>query len=175
MDAENLSNAGRENNPDPNTKNPKPEPSKVDPVSTGVGAVAGGAAGAAIGSAVGGPVGTVVGAVVGAVAGGLGGHAIGKAVDPDAEDAYWRSQHSKQPYARSEVGFEEYRLAYRVGYEGYAHHEGDEWTFEEAEPNLRRDYEAGSPTLPWEKAREASRHAWNRVQRGEAVRLKANP
>ncbi len=140
------------------------------PVATGVGALGGGAAGAAIGTAVGGPVGTIVGAVVGAVAGGMGGHAVGEAIDPAAEDDYWRQQHSNQPYGKG-GRFEEYQPAYRTGYEGYDRYAGEKQTFEEAEPDLRSEYESSETNLPWNKARDASHAAWGRAERGEAVRV----
>jgi uncharacterized protein (TIGR02271 family) len=140
------------------------------PVATGVGAIGGGAAGAAIGTAMGGPVGTVVGAVIGAVAGGAGGYAVGEAIDPAAEDAYWRESHYKQPFAKS-GSYDEYEGGYRTGYQGYDKYASEKGTFDEAEPDLRRDYGATRTGLPWEKARDASRAAWNRVERGEAVRV----
>ncbi len=140
------------------------------PVATGVGAVGGGVAGAAIGTAVGGPIGTAVGAVIGAVAGGAGGYAIGEAIDPAAEDAYWRENHYKQPFAKS-GSFDEYHSGYRTGYQGYDKYAPEKRTFEEAEPELERDYSASRTDVPWEKARDASRAAWNRVERGEAVRI----
>src|SRR4051812_19347260 len=87
------------------------------PVATGIGTAAAGVAGAAIGTAVGGPIGTVVGTVVGAVAGAIGGHALGEAIDPTAEEAYWREAHARQPYADGTT-YDEFRDAYRVGYEG---------------------------------------------------------
>ncbi len=61
--------------------------------------------------------------------------------------------------------YETYRPAYRVGYEGYGRYPGK--TFEEAEVDLRRDYESGKGTasLQWEKAKQASRDAWHRVER----------
>ena len=141
------------------------------PVATGVGAMGGGAAGAAIGTAVGGPVGTAVGAVIGAVAGGIGGHAAGEAVDPTAEDAYWREHHAKQPFARSGGDFAEFGPAYRSGYEGYAKHAKAAPSFEKAEPALRNEYESSGAKLPWEKARDASRAAWTRVHEGNTVRI----
>jgi uncharacterized protein (TIGR02271 family) len=143
---------------------------KGHPVATGVGAIGGGAAGAAIGTAVGGPVGTVVGAIVGAVAGGAGGYAVGEAIDPAAEDAYWREHHYTQPFAKG-GSFDEYQPGYRTGYQGYDKYAAEKRTFEEAEPHLQREYGASETGLPWEEARDASRAAWNRVERGEAVRI----
>lgn len=129
----------------------------------------GGLAGAAIGSAVAGPLGTAVGAVIGAVAGGAGGYAVGQAIDKESEDAYWREHHTEQPYARQGERFEEYQPAYRTGFLGHEQHPAG--SFEEAEPSLRSEYEASGATLPWEHAREASRAAWTRVHKGDAVRI----
>ncbi|MBV9008884.1 MAG: YsnF/AvaK domain-containing protein [Verrucomicrobia bacterium] len=140
------------------------------PVATGVGAVGGGVAGAAVGTAVGGPIGTIVGAVVGAVAGGAGGYAVGEAIDPAAEDAYWRENHYKQPFAKS-GSYDEYQTGYETGYRGYDKYGAENRSFDEAEPNLERDYRSSETGLPWDKARDASRAAWNRVERGEAVRI----
>ena len=143
---------------------------EMHPVATGVGVVGGGTAGAAIGTAVGGPVGTAVGAVIGAVVGGAGGYAVGEALDPAAEDSYWRENHYKQPFAKS-GNYDEYQAGYRTGYQGYGKYGTGERTFDEAEPDLRRSYAESKTDLPWEKARDASRVAWDRVDRGEAVRV----
>src|SRR5476649_2821586 len=84
------------------------------PIGTGIGAAAGGAAaGAAVGT-VAGPVGTIAGAAVGAIVGGLAGKGVAESVNPTAEDAYWRKNHSGQPYANGR-SYDEYGLAYRNG------------------------------------------------------------
>jgi uncharacterized protein (TIGR02271 family) len=139
-------------------------------VGAGVGAVGGGVAGAAMGSAVAGPVGTILGAIAGAVAGAFGGKAIGEAVDPEAEDRHWREKHSSEPYVAKNRTYEEYRTAYRTGFEGPQKYEPGT-RFEEAEPQLKEDYHATGATLPWEHARPASEAAWRRVERGEAVTI----
>src|SRR5919201_81873 len=87
------------------------------PGGTAAGAAAGGAAGAAIGTAIGGPVGGVVGIAVGAVTGGMAGRAIAEKVNPTAEDAYWRENWSKRPYADQNLGYEHYQAASRYGWE----------------------------------------------------------
>lgn len=129
------------------------------PIGTGIGAAAGGAAAGAVVGTMAGPVGTVVGAAVGAVVGGLAGKGVAEAVNPTAEDAYWRENHLKQPYANG-GSYDDYSLAYRNGYEGYA--EGD--TFEDREEELRRKYESTSQKITWPEARAASRAAWQRRQ-----------
>lgn len=125
----------RDTNPDPITGEPGSHP-----VGTGVGAAGGGATGAAIGTAVGGPIGGAVGAVIGAIAGGLAGKGVAEAVDPTAEDAYWREHHTEQSFARKDYDYDSYAPAYRTGYEGYSKYEPGT-KFEDAEPTLREDYE----------------------------------
>ena len=134
------------------------------PVGTGVGAAAGAASGAAIG-AVGGPIGIAVGLVAGAVVGGLTGKAVAETVDPTAEDAYWRDNHSARPYAEKDLPYDAYRPAYRTGYEGYARYPRKE--YHEVESDLQRDYEKskGDSPLTWERAKQATRDAWHRVER----------
>lgn len=134
------------------------------PVGTGVGATGGAAAGAAIG-ALGGPVGAGVGLVVGAVAGGLGGKGVAEKMDPTVEDEYWRNNYSDQKYVEANAPYENYELAYRTGYEGRCRHLGKK--FEEAEPELRQDYEQGKSgdDVSWDRARSAARDAWHRVER----------
>jgi hypothetical protein len=143
------------------------------PVATGVGAVLGGAAGgvaggAAAGAAVGGmtgPVGLAVGAVVGAVAGALAGKGIANAVDPVAEDAYWRDNHSNRSYA-SGSDYDEYRPAYGYGVDAYTRFPNR--TFDDVETELGRDWNSkrGSSSLEWNRAKQATRDAWQRVSDG---------
>lgn len=134
------------------------------PIGTGAGAAAGGAAGAAIGM-FGGPVGAAAGAVVGAVVGGLAGKGVAEQINPTAEDAYWREQHTREPYYSADRSFDDYSPAYRTGYEGRGLHA--DRSFEDAEPELRSSYEAnrGTSRLEWNDAKSASRAAWHRVER----------
>lgn len=155
-------NRDRDTNPDAITGEPGSHP-----VGTGLGAAGGGAAGAAIGTAVGGPIGTVVGAVIGAISGGLAGKAVAEAVDPTAEDAYWREQHGSASYAKGRT-YEDYQPAYRTGYESFGKYEPGT-KFEDAESELREEYSASKPKLPWEHARPAAEAAWKRVEKGEAT------
>jgi len=57
-----------------------------------------------------------------------------------------------------------YQPAYRTGYEGRRQYPGK--TYAEVEANLRRDYETsrGNGGLTWDKAKSATRDAWNRVE-----------
>lgn len=134
------------------------------PVGTGVGAAGGAAAGAAIG-AVGGPVGAAVGLVAGAIAGGLAGKGVAEKIDPTVEDGYWKANYATRSYAEKNVRYDAYQPAYRTGYEGYARYPGKK--FDDVEPHLRKEYEQskGSSSLAWDKARHATRDAWNRLEK----------
>ena len=134
------------------------------PVGTGVGATGGAVAGAAIGS-VAGPVGTAVGLATGAVVGGLAGKGVAEKLDPTVEDTYWKTNYAKQKYVEGNVPFAIYQLAYRTGYEGHNRYSGKK--YQEVEADLQRDYErsAGHATLAWDKAKHATRDAWNRGEK----------
>lgn len=136
----------RDTNPDAITGAPGSHP-----VGTGIGAAAAGAAGAAIGSVVPG-VGTVagaaVGAVIGAVAGGYLGKGVAEAIDPTAEDAYWRENLQSRPYYRSDYDYEsDYAPALWYGYN--IRHEQPDQPFNE--------YDAESLRQGWESSRGKSR------------------
>jgi hypothetical protein len=85
-------------------------------------------------------------------------------MDPTAEDAYWRAHYSKQTYVDHDAAYGSYQMAYQTGYQGRRQYPGK--TYEEVEADLRRSYEKsqGSATLTWDKARHATRDAWNRVE-----------
>jgi hypothetical protein len=83
--------------------------------------------------------------------------------DPTKEEAYWREQHGKQPYADKNLPYEHYAPAYRTGVEGFHKYPGK--AYEEIEDNLALDYQrnnAGS-ALPWDHARHAVRAAWAKL------------
>jgi hypothetical protein len=150
---------GTDANRDPITGTPG-----AHPVGTGVGATGGAAAGAAIG-AVAGPVGAAVGLVAGAVVGGLAGKGVAEKIDPTVEDGYWKNNYAKQSYVDRNTPYESYQPAYRTGYLGRDRYPGK--TFEQVETDLQRDYEKsnGNAPLSWDKAKHATRDAWNRVER----------
>jgi len=144
---------------------------KSHPAATGAGAVIGGAAGgvaggAAAGAAVGGmtgPVGAAVGAVAGAAAGALAGKGMANAFDPVVEETYWADHYAKRPYVTPGSNYSDYAPAYRHGFDAYARH--PDRSFDEVEPELMRDWnnKRGSSSLEWERAKHASRDAWDRV------------
>jgi hypothetical protein len=149
-------------NPDPITGAPGSHP-----VGTGIGAAGGGAAGAAIGAVAGPPgaiAGAVVGAAIGAVAGGYAGKGVAEAINPTAEDAYWRENYRNRPYVRHGAEYDEYRPAYQYGWEAREHHAGR--TFEEAEADLQREWESRpeEDRMEWAEARQPARDAWDRLE-----------
>ena len=144
-------------NLDPITKAPGSHP-----VGTGLGAVAGGAAAGAAAGVIAGPVGALAGAVVGAVVGGLGGKAVAEAVNPTAEEAYWKENYNSEPYYEAGRSYDDYAPAYGLGLQGRTSYQG---SFDETEDRLASDWESKKDhsSLSWPQAREASRAAWNRV------------
>ena len=132
------------------------------PVGTGLGAAAGGAVAGAAAGALGGPVGALAGAVVGAVAGGLGGKAVAEAINPTAEEAYWRDNYTREPYYQSGRSYEDYAPAYRLGVYGRSNYTG---TFDEAQTDMSVywDSRKENSSLSWAEAEAASRAAWTRV------------
>jgi hypothetical protein len=108
-----------------------------------------------------GPVGAALGAAVGAVAGALAGKAVN--VDPEVEETYWRDNYSSRPYIVTGSTYDDYAPAYRHGVEAYARN--PERSYEEAEPELSRDWSKarGRSSLEWEHAKHATRDAWHRL------------
>ncbi len=140
------------------------------PVGTGLGAASAGVAGLAIGGVIGGPIGAPIGAAIGglagAIGGGLAGKGIAEAVNPTTEDAYWSEEYRHAPYYEDIYGYEDYAPAYRVGYEGYGQFGVASRDYSDVEPDLEQHYlrSRGDSKLDWEKARQATRHAWDRVK-----------
>jgi len=156
---------GHDANRDPITGAPG-----AHPVGTGLGAVAGGAAaGAAIGT-VAGPIGTAVGMAAGAVVGGLIGKDVAEKIDPTIEDTYWRTNFGTRGYVEKGSRYENYQPAYRTGYEGYTRHTGK--SFVQAESDLQKSYYAtrGTSNLEWDKAKYATRDAWERLETRQSAR-----
>lgn len=152
------------NEPDANRDPISGEPG-AHPVGTGVGAAGAGAVGAAVGGAIGGPVGAAIGIAVGAVAGGLAGKSVAESIDPTREYDYWRDNYVSEPYIQPNSSYDDYAPAYRTGYEGYGRYYGR--TYNDVETELQRDYETnrGNSNLGWEKAKHATRAAWDKVER----------
>lgn len=162
MSQDNQTRSNQDSNLDPITKQPG-----AHPVGTGVGAAGAGTVGTVVGGAVGGPVGAVVGAVIGSVAGGLVGKNVAENINPTVEDEYWSTNYASRPYVESGYDYSDYGPAYRTGYEGYIAHGSSGMSYDDAEPHLREGYERqyGQGRLAWDKAKHATRDAWDRVER----------
>jgi hypothetical protein len=134
------------------------------PVGVGVGTTGGAATGAAIG-AVAGPVGSAIGAVAGGLAGAAAGKAAAEHVNPTVEDTYWRGNYATRPYVDKSFSYDDdYAPAYRYGWESYGKNRGRR--FDEVENDLSRDWDRmrGKSRLTWDKAKLATKDAWNRLE-----------
>ena len=135
------------------------------PLGTGAGAAPGAIAGGVAGMAVGGPVGGIIGAAIGAVAGGLAGKSAAEAVNPTAEELYWKETYVREPYYSPGRSFEYYAPGFRAGWQGRVLHDGR--SFDDAEPALHANYNLTKGELDpaWHDVRPAARAAWDRVDR----------
>ncbi|MEA2735013.1 MAG: hypothetical protein QOE14_1464, partial [Humisphaera sp.] len=105
-----------------------------------------------------------VGAVIGAVAGGLAGKGAAEAVNPTAEDQYWRSNYANRPYYEKDYDYDrDYRPAYEYGWNAASQNRGR--SFSESESSLASGWEKtkASSRLGWDKAKFATRDAFDRL------------
>ncbi|AYQ29714.1 MULTISPECIES: PA2169 family four-helix-bundle protein [unclassified Polaromonas] len=146
-------------NLDPISKEPG-----AHPVGTGIGAAMGGIAAGAAAGTVAGPVGVVIGGVAGAIAGGLGGKEAAEALDPTAEEAYWRDNYANEHYYEAGRSYDDYGPAYRLGVTARQQFPG---SFEESDDLLATHWDTRreSSTLSWPQAKHATRAAWERADR----------
>lgn len=135
------------------------------PLGTAAGAAGGAVTGTALGGAVGGPLGAAAGAAAGALAGGAAGRSAAETLNPQEEDAYWRNNYIRRPYADETLSYDHYRPAYRYGWESRARLTGRRW--HEVERDLGRGWRSnrGESRLGWSDAKQAARDAWQRVDR----------
>jgi len=80
----------------------------------------------------------------------------------DFDNYYWQQNYRFRPYIENGASYEDYQPGYQTGHEGYDRYAGQ--SFDEAETELKRDYEAIAPMgLAWDKAKDAARDAWDQV------------
>lgn len=134
----------------------------------GAAAAAGASTGAALG-AVAGPGGVIAGAGIGGVVGALAGKGIAQMVNPTTEDAYWSKNYQTRPYVESNTTYDTYRPAYTHGVDSFSKYEGR--SFDDVEADISRDWEAsqGDRSLTWDKAKPATRDAYERLCNSCAV------
>jgi hypothetical protein len=147
---------------------------------TGGAAVAGAVTGGVIGLAAG-PVGAAVGAVGGAIVGAVteGIMHSGADADMDTVSSTTRRWEDVSPAYRSgwerQYGsgggrWEDYEPHYRYGWETASNPSYRDRSFDEIEPDLRRDWEGRYTDTPWDTAREPIRDAWSRRSGGTTTR-----
>jgi hypothetical protein len=85
------------------------------------------------------------------------------AADWAREEAYWRKQHSNQPYADKNLSYDDYAPAYRFGFEAAGKFADRD--YDEVEESLASDWERAEPgsAIPWDTVRPAVRAAWERM------------
>jgi len=123
--------------------------------------------GEAIGGAVGHAVGVGADVVVGAVVGGIAAGKTAELVNPIAEHEFWRTEFAKRPYFTPGTPYEQYGPAFQYGWESYASHKQKDKTFKDVEPQLGRDWDnrRGQSKLSWNHAKDATRDAWQRMEK----------
>lgn len=142
----------------------EPKPLGVHPVGTAVGGAAGAvAAGAAVGS-VAGPIGAAVGAAIGAAAGGMTGKLVADLVDPQMEEEFWRKNWSDRKYIDGGFTYDQdWGPAYRYGVNAYTRYPDRRYDDLEEELSTGWTEARGESRLDWDRARHATRDAWQRV------------
>ncbi len=85
------------------------------------------------------------------------------AVDPAAEDSYWRQYYGARPYTPAGASYDDFGPAYGYGVKSYTSNPGR--SFEDMESDLSKnwDSERGSSSLDWQGAKHAARDAWDRL------------
>jgi hypothetical protein len=136
-------------------------------VGAAVGAAAGAAAtgavqGAALGAVAGVP-GVAAGVAIGGVVGALAGKAVAQEINPTTEDAYWSENYKTRPYVESNSSYDAYKPAYRHGVDAFTKY--PDKSYDEIEPQLSKDWNnvRGNSTLSWDKAKPATRDAYERL------------
>jgi hypothetical protein len=91
----------------------------------------------------------------------LAGKGIAESIDPTAEDQNWSENYASRPDYDPSTSYDEYRPAYRYGWESRASPTGRS---AQPCPNSSATGRArGQSTLAWERAKHAARDAWDRV------------
>ena len=95
---------------------------------------------------------------------GAAGKGAAEAVNPTAEDAFWRENYRSRPYYESSYTYEQdYRPAYEYGWRTRGSYGGK--SFDDVEPTLSSGWDTtkANSRLDWNKARFAARDAWDRL------------
>jgi len=89
----------------------------------------------------------------------------------ETEDNYWEENFSSRPYALGPDYYDQFRPAFRYGFESARDNLGRSW--DDAEPDLREGWDryrnqSGTPSA-WDEIKGAVRDAWDRVTGGKVA------
>jgi len=82
-----------------------------------------------------------------------------------AEERWWRENYQDRPYVTRDRSFDDYRPAYRYGFESATNYHGRD--FNEVEPQLRAGWdrwEHRPRKSNWDEVREMVRDAWDHMR-----------
>jgi hypothetical protein len=83
----------------------------------------------------------------------------------DTEDRFFETNFESRPYATPDRFYEQFRPAYRYGFESASHSLGRTW--DDAEPDLAAGWarypHRGDHPSAWEEIKDAVKDAWDRV------------
>lgn len=81
----------------------------------------------------------------------------------DDDDTYWRSNYTSRPYASGSANYDQWRGAYRYGFESANRYTGRNW--KDVESDLSRGWNSYEHrgTSTWEQVKAAVRDAWDRA------------
>ena len=84
----------------------------------------------------------------------------------DAEDTFWRNEFRTRPYVRPGASYDEYRDAYRYGWESRATNKAAK-AWDTASKDLEKGWEKAkrSSRLAWSEAKEAVRDGWHHLEK----------
>ncbi len=107
-----------------------------------------------------------VGAALGALAGGLAGKGVAEAIDPTAEDAYWRANYASRAYATPRDAYDDWGPAYAYGVSHYNRNVNPAASFEDVEAEMAQgwDQARGASSMEWTRARLAAYDAWEKAR-----------
>ena len=110
----------------------------------------------------------------GAVGGGYAGKGIGELIDPTTEDNWLRDNFPSRPYVEEGDTFEDFSPAFRYGALAEAKY-GDAG-IDLMDEQLQRDWEASKDSrMPWTKAKEAVKDAYERTVQLRKERAHSGP
>jgi hypothetical protein len=83
--------------------------------------------------------------------------------DWSKDESFWRDNYKTRPYFDESRSFEEYRPAYKYGYDSANRIGRRPWN--EAEPDLRSGWDRyeGRGQSTWEEVKESVKDAWDRI------------